>query len=369
MPSPAPLRLVVSRADEEIPAAAARFDAARPAPPDDAAAYRAMPLAAGASFVVHAAVLLWMAVNGILGEERATGAADDLVLIEGIPVELIESAPVPEAPPSEAASESDVPAEVEEQATPPEPMENVAKAVETTEPVTPPPPEPEVQPVPEPEPIPEALPPPDAATGELAARPEYAVTVPEAEGISSTEAAEESPAEDDPQAPEAADVPTPRIKPERTEVARAEAPEPEPQEEPDEPKPAPTTPAAPPPSPPAAAQSAARSGGAGGGGASQTAGNAAASAYRAKVGAQLKRKRFYPNAARRDRLTGSATVSFTLNASGKVTAVRVVRSSGERILDDAAKEMVQRASPYPPIPPGLGSTITIQAPIAFDLPR
>ena len=39
------------------------------------------------------------------------------------------------------------------------------------------------------------------------------------------------------------------------------------------------------------------------------------------------------------------------------------------ILDDAAVEMVRRASPYPPIPSGLGATITIQAPIAFDLPR
>jgi protein TonB len=62
-------------------------------------------------------------------------------------------------------------------------------------------------------------------------------------------------------------------------------------------------------------------------------------------------------------------VSFTLNASGKVTAARVVRSSGKRILDEAAIEMVRRASPYPPIPPRLGATITIQAPIAFDLPR
>jgi protein TonB len=87
------------------------------------------------------------------------------------------------------------------------------------------------------------------------------------------------------------------------------------------------------------------------------------------VAAQLKRKRFYPNAARRDRLTGTATVSFTLNGAGNVTAVRVVRSSGQPILDQAAIEMVQRASPFPPIPAGLGNAITIQAPIGFELPR
>lgn len=62
-------------------------------------------------------------------------------------------------------------------------------------------------------------------------------------------------------------------------------------------------------------------------------------------------------------------MSFTLNASGRVTAVRVVRSAGSRILDDAALEMVRRAAPYPPIPTGLGATITIQAPIGFELPR
>ncbi len=62
-------------------------------------------------------------------------------------------------------------------------------------------------------------------------------------------------------------------------------------------------------------------------------------------------------------------MSFTLNASGGVTGVRVVRSSGARLLDEAAAEMVRRAAPFPPIPAGLGATITIQAPIAFDLPR
>ena len=322
-------------------------------------------MAAAASFAVHAAVLLWMAITGIFGEERTAGAADDLVLIEGIPVELIESAPVPEAPPTEEAAET----EAAEAESPPEPVEDIAEPPLKAEPVAEP--EPEVAAVPEPAPdtAPETLPPPEAETGELPARPETATAAPEADEAAPTETAEDSPADGGASRAGGAERRA-ALKPERTEVAEAERPpEPVEREEPKETAPAPRKPAAPPPSAPSAAQSAARSGGAGGGGASQTAGNAAASAYRAKVAAQLKRKRFYPSAARRDRLTGSATVSFTLNAAGKVTAARVVRSSGERILDEAAIEMVRRASPYPPIPPGLGATITIQAPIAFDLPR
>ena len=213
---------------------------------------------------------------------------------------------------------------------------------------------------------PETLPPPAADTGELAARPETEATAPEAEATARADTADDPPAETEPASRRRADA---APKPERTEVADA-LPPPEPVVERDQPKETtPAEPAAPPPSAPSAASTAARSGGAGGGGASQTAGNAAASAYRAKVAAQLERKSFYPNAARRDRLTGAATVSFTLNAAGRVTAVRVVRSAGARILDEAALEMVRRASPYPPIPAGLGATITIQAPIAFDLPR
>lgn len=361
MPSFATLRLVASRAEptDAFPPLSAR----RPAPPSAAATDRAMPAAAGTSFAVHAALLLSMAINGLFGEERAAGAADDLALIEGIPVELIDAAPVPEAPPTEASAESEATVEPI-----PKLVADAVEPAKTPEPAA----EPEPEAVPETEPArvtaPERLPAPEAVTGELAARPETAPTAPkETEEPSPAESADGAAAEDKPAAIGPADIPAPRLKPERTQVAET-GPPPEPAEEREAPKaPAPVTPAAPPPSAPTAAQSAARSAGAGGG-ASQTTGNAAASAYRAKVAAQLKRKRFYPNAARRDRLTGSATVSFTLNASGRVTAARVVRSSGKRILDEAAIEMVRRASPYPPIPPGLGSTITIQAPIAFDLP-
>ncbi len=356
MPSPAPLRLVASRAED--PSDPPKLDPAlsfRPAPPLAATtAEKSFLLAAGAALALHAAVLVWMAVGPADDAERSAGLGEDVIFLEGIPVELVESVPMPEAPPVEVAQET--PAEV----TPPE---------ETVEP-DPPPPEPVAEPPPEPEPPAETppptdqtLPPAEAETGELTARPDEpppALEPPPEEPpppvVEPPPPEEEQPPEEEPEGPpppDPATVPTPRAKPERTAVAEAPAPKP----------------AGPPPSAPSAPSSAPRRGGAGGGGAAQTAGKAAESAYRAKVAAQLARKKFYPSAARRDRLTGRSTVRFTLNASGRVTAAKVVRSAGSRVLDQAALEMVRRAAPYPPIPKGLGTTITIQAPIGFELPR
>jgi protein TonB len=363
MSVPAPLRLVVSRAETAPPLDGAL--AWRPAPPHAPThGGNAFLLAAAATLAVHAAVLAWMAMGPVDDAARSAGAAEDLVLLEGIPVEIVTSLPAPEVPPAEAAPESP-------QEAPPEPVEDLSEPPE--EPVAEaPPPEPLTEPppevVPEQPPVDPALPTAAAESGELPAQadepspiveppedpeppPDPPVESPPPESLPPTEDTMEA----EPPPPDPASVPTPRSKPDRTEVAEA--------------KPEPPKPAEPPPSAASAPASAARSGGAGGGGAAQTAGNAAASAYRAEVAARLAQKRFYPNAARRDRLTGRATVSFTLNASGRVTEARVVRSAGSRILDDAALEMVRRAAPYPPIPRGLGSTITIQAPIGFELPR
>src|SRR5262245_50253103 len=80
MPSPAPLRLVASRAEKA--ALPVPLAATRPVPPEIATADKALAWAAGASLIAHAAMILWMALNGVFGEERAAGAAEDLVLIE-----------------------------------------------------------------------------------------------------------------------------------------------------------------------------------------------------------------------------------------------------------------------------------------------
>ena len=62
-------------------------------------------------------------------------------------------------------------------------------------------------------------------------------------------------------------------------------------------------------------------------------------------------------------------ISFTLNANGNVLSAKVARASGTAALDKAALAAVRSASPFPPIPAGLGSTITVSAPIRFDQGR
>lgn len=107
---------------------------------------------------------------------------------------------------------------------------------------------------------------------------------------------------------------------------------------------------------------------AGAGGLSEAGGTAAVSSYQALVLAHLQRHRVYPAAARERGITGVAAVRFALAANGSVISARLARSSGESILDSAAVDMVRRASPFPPFPPGMGrARLDFAAPVRFDL--
>ena len=119
------------------------------------------------------------------------------------------------------------------------------------------------------------------------------------------------------------------------------------------------------PSPAAAARSEGR---AGAGGHAQAGGTANTSSYQAEVLAHLQRYRVYPAEAKSHGITGTAMVRFALALSGSVISASLGRGSGAAILDEAALSMVRRASPFPPIPPGLGrSHMDFAAPIRFDL--
>jgi periplasmic protein TonB len=96
------------------------------------------------------------------------------------------------------------------------------------------------------------------------------------------------------------------------------------------------------------------------------AGNAAASNYPGQVVSRLRRSLSYPAQARRQRITGEVHVAFTITAGGAVSGVRVVRSSGHPVLDEAALETVHRAAPFPAIPPAAGrSNWGFTVPLAF----
>ena len=58
----------------------------------------------------------------------------------------------------------------------------------------------------------------------------------------------------------------------------------------------------------------------------------------------------YPEAARRRRLHGDLLLHVAVRADGTVAEVNVVRSSGYKLLDDAAVRIVRLAAPFAPFP-------------------
>lgn len=61
----------------------------------------------------------------------------------------------------------------------------------------------------------------------------------------------------------------------------------------------------------------------------------------------------YPNDARRRKIYGSLILDVALGADGEVRDIRVVRSSGHKVLDDTAIRIVQLSSPFAPFPPDI----------------
>ncbi len=58
----------------------------------------------------------------------------------------------------------------------------------------------------------------------------------------------------------------------------------------------------------------------------------------------------YPEAARKKKISGSLILDVALNNDGSINQITVRRSSGHKVLDDAAIRIVELASPYSPFP-------------------
>jgi protein TonB len=77
--------------------------------------------------------------------------------------------------------------------------------------------------------------------------------------------------------------------------------------------------------------------------------------------ARIERSLVYPPLARKRKMEGTATVSFVVGDGGVPAELRLVRSSGHRLLDDEAMNTVRRASPLPMLKG------TVEIPIRFSL--
>jgi periplasmic protein TonB len=87
--------------------------------------------------------------------------------------------------------------------------------------------------------------------------------------------------------------------------------------------------------------------------------------YRGLVAAHLARYKRFPADARSRGDQGVASVSFSLDAGGRVTSVALVRGSGVASLDQEVQAMVHRASPFPAPPSGRAMSFTV--PVSFRL--
>jgi protein TonB len=87
--------------------------------------------------------------------------------------------------------------------------------------------------------------------------------------------------------------------------------------------------------------------------------------YAVRFAAHLARYKRFPPDARRRGEHGSTGVDVAIDGDGRVTAVRVVRSSGFLSLDRAAEAMVWRASPFP-APPGR-RPLQLSVPITYAI--
>lgn len=91
-------------------------------------------------------------------------------------------------------------------------------------------------------------------------------------------------------------------------------------------------------------------------------------AYLAQIVKKLNRYKKYPAIAKSQRLSGTVTVRFTVNAQGQVVNTHMVKGSGFPALDQEAMALVQRVSPFKPIPAGMKKDILhLTVPIRFSV--
>ena len=67
----------------------------------------------------------------------------------------------------------------------------------------------------------------------------------------------------------------------------------------------------------------------------------------------------YPDEAKRNRLYGNLLMHVAVRADGSVERIRIVRSSGHKLLDDAAVRIVRMSAPFSPFPPEIRKQVDV----------
>ncbi len=90
-------------------------------------------------------------------------------------------------------------------------------------------------------------------------------------------------------------------------------------------------------------------------------------AFKSMVLSAIKEAIFFPKAALKERQHGETVVAFVINRDGSVTDLRMEKSSGSKILDEAAIKIVQKAGKkFPPLPESIDeNSLEYTVPIMF----
>ena len=92
------------------------------------------------------------------------------------------------------------------------------------------------------------------------------------------------------------------------------------------------------------------------------------SSYFSELIAWLNRYKDYPAAVKKRKQQGVVVVAFTINRAGEVLGADVQQSSGYPLLDRAALDMLDRASPLPPMPESLPrERLNLAVPVEYSL--
>lgn len=67
----------------------------------------------------------------------------------------------------------------------------------------------------------------------------------------------------------------------------------------------------------------------------------------------------YPERARRQKIYGSLQLTVSIKADGSVESIDINKPSGQKVLDEAARRIVELASPYAPFPPDIAKDTDI----------
>lgn len=90
--------------------------------------------------------------------------------------------------------------------------------------------------------------------------------------------------------------------------------------------------------------------------------------YLSRILAHAARFKRYPQSARQQGVTGTVHVNFYLKKNGRIKNSKIIKSSGDPNLDQAALDVLLRASPFPAIPNNLSKDgLALTLPIEFSL--